>query len=73
MSANQETIIFNVEGMSCEHCKNSIEGAVRALTGVTGAAVDLEKKQVKVAFDPAVLKREELENAITRAGYTVTG
>ncbi|NLY37758.1 MAG: heavy-metal-associated domain-containing protein [Firmicutes bacterium] len=73
MPANQETVILRVEEMSCEHCKKSVEGALQALPGVSGAAVDLKKKEVKVTFDPAMLRREELENAITRAGYTVTG
>lgn len=73
MNGKDEKIIFNVEGMSCGHCKASIESAVRALEGVTDARVSLEDNQVEIAFNPGVVKREELETAITGAGYQVVG
>ncbi|MEW5785581.1 MAG: copper ion binding protein [Bacillota bacterium] len=71
MPGREESITFTVEGMSCNHCKNSIESAVRALEGVTGAAVDLAQNQVKISFDPTVVKRDALEKAIIGAGYSV--
>nr|MBP9484379.1 heavy-metal-associated domain-containing protein [Negativicutes bacterium] len=37
---DKETI--KVDGMSCGHCKNAVEKAVRALPGVLAAEVDLE-------------------------------
>ncbi len=73
MSENADKITFTVEGMSCNHCKMSIENAVRALDGVTGAEVSLEQNQVTITFDPATIKKEELTAAITNAGYQVTG
>jgi copper chaperone len=66
-----DKITFKVEGMSCNHCKQSIENAVRALEGVTGAAVDLEQNQVEVTFDPQTVKKEALQAAVTNAGYRV--
>lgn len=71
MPGREESITFTVEGMSCNHCKNSIESAVRALEGVTGATVDLDQNQVKISFNTSVVKRDELENAIKGAGYSV--
>ncbi len=73
MNGSQDKIIFKVEGMSCDHCKKSIEEAVRALNGVTGAAVDLKQNQVEVTFDPQTVKKEELQAAVTNAGYRVVG
>lgn len=73
MNENEDKLIFKVEGMSCNHCKQSIEGAVRALEGVTGAAVDLEQNQVEVTFNPQTIKKEELQSAISNAGYRVVG
>jgi copper chaperone len=74
MAANQTaTLTFKVEGMSCNHCKMSIENAVRALDGVTGATVSLAENEVAISYDPAGVRREDLENAIKAAGYKVTG
>jgi copper chaperone len=70
---NAETLVFQVEGMSCTHCKISVENAVQALNGVTGARVNLAENKVEITYDPAGIKREELENAIKQAGYKVIG
>ena len=34
---------INVEGMSCDHCRNAVESALAKLNGVTSAEVDLDK------------------------------
>ncbi|SHF26012.1 Heavy-metal-associated domain-containing protein [Thermoanaerobacter uzonensis DSM 18761] len=38
-----ETIVINVKGMSCNHCKISVETALKKLNGVSKAVVDLDK------------------------------
>lgn len=73
MSRSEERITFTVEGMSCNHCKNSIENAVKALEGVTGAEVSLTENRVVITFDPNTITREELQSTIGNAGYQVTG
>ena len=35
--------VINVEGMSCDHCRNAVESALAKLNGVTSAEVDLDK------------------------------
>ena len=37
--------VINVEGMSCDHCRNAVESALAKLNGVTSAEVDLDKNQ----------------------------
>lgn len=60
-----------VEGMSCGHCKNAVERAVKVLAGVSFAEVDLAAKQLTIEFDAAVVNMEEIKNAIEEEGYTV--
>ncbi len=61
---------LSVPDISCDHCKNSIEGAVNALDGVTSAAVNVEEKTVSVGFDaPASI--EGIIGAIEDQGYDV--
>ena len=42
---------LSVPEITCDHCKNSIEGAVGALDGVASAEVNVEAKTVIVGFD----------------------
>ena len=57
---------FYVPGMSCQHCKAKVEGALKALKGVEEVSVDLEKKAVGVEGE---VSREEIEEALRRVGY----
>jgi copper chaperone CopZ len=56
--------------MSCEHCKATIEGAVKTLGGVTAADADLSTKIVSVDHDGSVADNN-IREAIEKAGYTV--
>ena len=64
---------FNVPGVSCGHCKSSIEGALAPVAGVREATVDLSSKQVVVEFDEAVTDRATVVRTIESAGYDVAG
>jgi copper chaperone CopZ len=64
-----ETMIA-VPEISCEQCKNAIEGALRPLPGVTRADVDVAAKTVHVTLDdPATL--EMVRQTIEEQGYQV--
>lgn len=63
-----ETIILQVEGMSCGHCVAAIEGELKEL-GVSGK-VDLASKAVSVTLNDKV-SIEDVKNAIEEQGYTV--
>lgn len=62
-----ETII-KIEGMSCAHCKAAVEKALKAVSGVETAVVDLEKKQAVVTGTAAMGAMRE---AVEDAGYDV--
>jgi len=63
--------VITVEGMSCGHCKNAVEKAVKSLVGVSGAEVDLTAKTLTVEFDENRTDLEQIAAAIDDAGYTV--
>ena len=60
--------VLKIEGMSCMHCKMSVEKALKAVPGVTGATVDLSAKQVVVggSADQAAMTA-----AVEKAGFKV--
>jgi len=66
-----ETIVLQVEGMSCGHCKASVEKALKALPGVADATVNLEAKNVTVQYDNNVVGVDAMKKAIEDDGYEV--
>ncbi|NOU92097.1 copper ion binding protein [Paenibacillus sp. LMG 31456] len=62
-------VTLQVEGMSCGHCVNSIEGALQKI-GVEGK-VDLGSKAVTVSFDEQKVSLNKVKETIEDQGYDV--
>ena len=62
--------IINVEGMTCNHCKMSVEKAALNLDFVNKATVDLEQKELRFNFEGSDSEIETVKNAVREAGYT---
>ncbi|MDO4280509.1 MAG: heavy metal translocating P-type ATPase [Peptococcaceae bacterium] len=62
----------NVEGMSCNHCKMSVEKGLEGLDGVKKAVVSLDDKTAKIttSVDPSTLP---IEKTINDLGFTFKG
>jgi len=65
--------VLNVPGVSCNHCKMAIEGAVGALAGVRSVAVDVDAKSVTVDFETADVTLDTIAGAVKEEGYEVAG
>ncbi|OEG00150.1 hypothetical protein BHF71_05980 [Vulcanibacillus modesticaldus] len=70
-SHNETKITLTVEGMTCGHCKSSIEKALSELDGVKSAVVDIEAKKVDVSYDSGKVTVDAIKAAIEDAGYSV--
>ncbi|WP_166242607.1 copper chaperone CopZ [Paenibacillus turpanensis] len=64
-----QNVTLQVEGMSCNHCVNSIEGALKEL-GASGK-VDLASKSVSVSFDESKVSLAAIKEAIEEQGYDI--
>ena len=64
-----EKHVFKVNGMSCNHCKMSIEQALKGI-GVEGK-VNLNEKTVAVTYDPQKVKVTQITSEIEDLGYDV--
>jgi copper chaperone len=62
-----QTMMFSVPGMSCEHCRAAIRKEVGTLQGVETIDVDLATKLVRISGTE--LREHELIAAIDDAGY----
>jgi len=61
---------IGVKGMTCGHCKMTVEKAVRSLEGVSDATVDLEAGSLTVSFDQDRMELDRIKKAVAEAGYT---
>ena len=66
-----ETIQFNIRGMTCNGCVNSVKNVLQKTPGVTGVEVSLEQNRATVIYDPAQAKPAQLKAAVEDAGYDV--
>ena len=64
------TNTYSVPAISCDHCKQSIEGAVSKLEGVESVIVDIDARSVRV---DGPVPDDKVRSAITDAGYEVAG
>ncbi|WP_425452735.1 cation transporter [Ammoniphilus oxalaticus] len=63
------SIVLKVDGMSCDHCVQTVEGALRKL-GANGK-VNLVEKTVAVDYDEAKLSLDTIKQAIEDQGFDV--
>ncbi|MFC4807937.1 copper ion binding protein [Paenibacillus sp. GCM10023250] len=60
---------LQVQGMSCQHCVISIEGALKEIGAV--GKVNLRNESVEVAFDDNQISLERIKETIEEQGYDV--
>lgn len=62
--------IISIEGMSCNHCKMSVEKALNSLEGVAKVEVSLENQNAIIESSINV-ENSKIEEVITEAGFEV--
>lgn len=62
------TSIYDVPGISCDHCKHAIEGEVSRLSSVERVTVEVDARKVEVVGD---VDEADVRLAIDAAGYDV--
>ena len=61
--------IVHIEGMTCEHCVQSVKKALNEIEGVS-ARVDLQKKEAVVSYDREI-ENDVLKKTVEKAGFQV--
>ncbi|KOR76111.1 cation transporter [Paenibacillus solani] len=64
-----EQVTIKVEGISCMHCVNSIEGALKE-QNIEGR-VDLKAGTVSVNYDASKFNLDQIKEIIEEQGYHV--
>jgi len=60
---------LRVTGMTCGHCQAKVEQALKGVSGVYSAIVDLQDGEAEVDFNDDALTTAQLLAAVERAGY----
>ncbi|RTL48494.1 MAG: copper chaperone [Bradyrhizobiaceae bacterium] len=68
-----KTTIFEIEGMNCEACANTIKALVEKEPGVQMASVSYGKQHARVLYDPKLIEEERLVTAMQKTGFRVVG
>ena len=64
-------IVLKVEGMTCQHCVQTVTETVGKMTGVEKVEVRLEQKEVTIDFDELQTQTEAISAQIVEAGFEV--
>ena len=63
--------VLKVEGMTCQHCAQTVTETVGKMTGVEKVRVSLEQKEVTIDFDELQTQTEAISIQIEEAGFEV--
>ena len=67
---DENQVIYRIDGMSCNHCKNSVEKAVRGVEGVEEVEVILGKKEAVVTGTP---DDDTIKKVVEELGFEFKG
>jgi copper chaperone CopZ len=66
-----KTTIFQIEGMNCDACANTIKNLVEKENGVRMASVSFSDRQARVLYDPQAVAEDRIVDAIQKPGFKV--
>ena len=55
---------YEVTGMHCMGCVNTLEGVLKEVNGINSYAVDFNKKRLLIEFDKNIVNEEKIKNKI---------
>jgi Cu+-exporting ATPase len=68
-SVDEKTIELDIEGMTCASCVGRVEKALKAVSGVSDASVNLATERATVRVAGNAVSAAKLAEAISQAGY----
>jgi len=71
MNTAKEFSLFKVQGMDCNHCKNSVELNLSKLPEIQSVEADLQSQTVKIEGEQ--LDIEQIKTTVESLGYKFGG
>jgi len=69
LAADPQTVVLDVQNMTCELCPITVKRALDNTPGVASTKIDFDHKTATVRFDPDRANIAALVKATTDAGY----
>ncbi len=67
-TAETDTLVLTIKGMSCNHCKANVEKAIRGIEGVQEVEVDLASGRAVIR---GITDRDAVEKAVGSIGFSL--
>ena len=61
--------VLKVDGMTCEHCVQTITDTLGKIAGTSKVTVDLDKKEVQVDYNEEETNLQEISDKIVEVGF----
>ena len=61
--------LLKVEGMTCQHCVQTITDALGKIAGTNKVTVDLDKKEVQIDYNEEETNLKEISVKIVELGF----
>ncbi|MFI3939809.1 heavy metal translocating P-type ATPase [Vagococcus fluvialis] len=65
-----EHMQYDIDGMTCASCSQTIEKVINKLDGVQSASVNLATEKMVVDFNPSELSSNDIMEAVKNSGYS---
>ena len=62
---------LKVEGMTCQHCVQTVSETVGKMAGIQKGEVNLEQKLVNVEFEESLSTIDDISAQIVEAGFEI--
>ena len=69
LAGDPQTVVLDMQKMTCSLCSITIQKALQKVPGVAGAKVDYDKKTATMKFDSEKANLAALVRATTDAGF----
>ena len=63
--------ILKIDGMTCQHCVNTVTETVTMIIGVERVEVNLEEKNAIIEYEESQVQLEKISKQIIEAGFEV--
>ena len=64
--------LIKVEGMTCQHCVQTIRRALNKISGLNSIDIILDNKEVNVRFDENETNLQEITKKIVEVGFDLS-
>jgi copper chaperone len=64
-------ITLEVNGMTCDHCVQTIKGTLKKIIGLNLIEINLDKSQVKIEFNESQTNIKILSGEIVALGFEI--